>query len=96
MKPLHWLPGYTKNASLVNQTLNKTGNLNPARQTDKQFKSGYELERFLQVSTTTCLTPLEIHYSKRSLLAPLLVQLLTKNDTLIQFKLKTWLATLKW
>jgi len=47
MKPLHWLPGYTKNASLVNQTLNKTGNLNPELNTHKQFKSGYELERFL-------------------------------------------------
>jgi hypothetical protein len=44
------LAPWLKNTSLVNQTLNKTGNLNPARQTNKQFKSGPELERFHNIT----------------------------------------------
>ena len=58
------LAPWLKNTSLVNQTLNKTGNRNPVWNTYKQFKSGYELERFLQVSTKQSVWLRSMFYDK--------------------------------
>ena len=72
MKPLHWLPGYTKNADLEQ---------NRQPQSCKTNQQAVQVRIWARevppsLDKTTCLTPLEIHHSKRSLLAPLEVQMM--------------------